>query len=213
MLSERLLSAGFEPTIAEDGHKALRIGRSSVDVVVVDAALGFVGGYDVVRTLREERVRKPIVLMSTCDDEIDRILAYEIGADDYVVKPFSPRELVARLRALIRRSNMPWEGATRRLRFGRLEVDESAREVRVDGQIVALKPREFGLLLALAQHPGIALSRISLLERVWGFDFSGDERTVDVHVRRVRLKVEELHGFPRCVHTVHGFGYKFAPTA
>src|SRR5579864_5217180 len=93
-LSERLLSAGFEPTIAEDGNKALRIGRSSVDVVIVDAALGFVGGYDVVRTLREERVRKPIVLLSTCDDEIDRILAYEIGADDYVVKPFSSRELV-----------------------------------------------------------------------------------------------------------------------
>jgi DNA-binding response OmpR family regulator len=210
-ITAQLSVAGFRTIGARDGAAALRIGRSGVDVAIVDTGVPVVDGFDVVRTLRGEGFRKPVVVLSAHSDEIERIVAYEIGADDYVARPFSLRELLARLRAIVRRSNIPHDPPPERLRYGRLEVDEPAREARVDGRCVPLKPREFSLLLELAQAPGIAFSRMSLLERVWGFDFSGDERTVDVHVRRLRLKVEEQHGLPRCVQTVHGFGYKFAP--
>ncbi|MBV9270372.1 MAG: response regulator transcription factor [Candidatus Eremiobacteraeota bacterium] len=111
---------------------------------------------------------------------------------------------------MARRVGQTYDAGPTILKFGRLEIDEAAREARVDGADVRLKPREFALLLELAQHPGVALSRGTLLEKVWGFDFEGDERTVDVHVRRVRLKIEEQYGHPRILQTIHGFGYKFA---
>jgi DNA-binding response OmpR family regulator len=213
LLVRELTAVGYETIAVADGVGALRAARSGVDVAVIDAAMPAIDGLDIVRTLRCEGYRKPIAMLSGRSDDVERIVAYEVGVDDYVHKPFSPRELVARVRAIVRRSNIPHEGRPERLSFGRLEVDEPAREVRVDGAPVALKPREFGLFLALARHPGIAFSRGSLLERVWGFDFDGDERTVDVHMRRLRLKIEEHHGIPRCLLTVHGFGYKFTPTA
>jgi DNA-binding response OmpR family regulator len=211
LVAEHLSRAGYDAIAASDGAAALRIGRSGVDVAIVDEAVGGIDGLDVVRTLRGEGFRRPIVMLSERSDEIERIVAYELGVDDYLSKPFSPRELVARLRAVVRRSNIVHDAGPKRLQYGRIEVDEPAREVRVDGRTVPLKPREFRLFLALAQHPGIAFSRVSLLERVWGYDFDGDERTVDVHVRRLRLKIEEQHGAGRCLFTVHGFGYKFAP--
>jgi two-component system response regulator ResD len=148
-------------------------------------------------------------MLTARSEEIDRVVGFEIGADDYVIKPFSPREVVARVRAILRRTGAAFEGAPRVLRFGRLEIDEAAREARVDGVDVDLKPREFSLLLELAANPGIALSRSALLEKVWGYDFQGEERTVDVHVRRVRAKVEEGCGLEPIIATVHGFGYKF----
>src|SRR5579872_148654 len=123
-------------------------------------------------------------------------------------KPFSPREVVARLKAVLRRAGKPYDSSPSVLTFGRLEIDEAAREVRLDGTDVKLKPREFALLLALASNPGVALSRRTLVEMVWGFDFEGDERTVDVHVRRVRSKIENNCDRPAIVQTVHGFGYK-----
>jgi DNA-binding response OmpR family regulator len=124
-------------------------------------------------------------------------------------KPFSPREVIARVRAVLRRSGRTIDAAPASLQFGRLEIDEAAREARVDGNDVKLKPREFALLLELAANAGVALSRERLLERVWGFDFEGDERTVDVHVRRLRAKIEEGAGLPTIVQTIHGYGYKF----
>jgi len=213
IVAEHLVGTGYDAIGAQDGATALRIGRSGVDIAILDDALRGIDGLEVVRTLRGEGFHRPILMLSKRTDEVERIVAYELGVDDYVAKPFSTRELVARLRAIVRRSNIPHVAGPVTLSFGRLEVDEPAREVRVDGRPVALKPREFGLLLALARHPGVAFSRPSLLERVWGFDFDGDERTVDVHVRRLRLRIEEQHSFPRCVHTVHGFGYKFALSA
>ena len=168
-----------------------------------------VDGFDVIRTLRREGRDLPILVLTARADEIDRVVGLEIGADDYVTKPFSPREVIARVRAIARRAGMPLQTAPAVLLFDRLEIDEPAREVRIDGIALELKPREFALLLELASNPGIALSRATLLERVWGFDFSGDERTVDVHVRRLRLKMEDRKLEPPIV-TVHGFGYKFA---
>jgi DNA-binding response OmpR family regulator len=169
------------------------------------------GGLDVMRILRREGNIVPILLLSAVADEIERVVGFEIGADDYIRMPTSPRELLARVRAVARRAGLTHDARPALLRFGRLEVDEAAREVRVNGRDVGLKPREFALLLMLARSPGIAFSRSALLERVWGFDFDGDERTVDVHVRRLRVKVEERPQLPTFLRTVHGYGYKFAP--
>jgi len=148
-------------------------------------------------------------MLTARTDEVDRIVGLELGADDYICKPFSPREVIARVKTIARRIGRAYDGHPAILSFGRLEIDEAARDVRVDGASVRLKPREFSLLLELATNAGIALSRQVLLEKVWGFDFEGDERTVDVHVRRVRLKLEEQRRLPGVLQTVHGFGYKF----
>jgi two-component system, OmpR family, alkaline phosphatase synthesis response regulator PhoP len=192
-----------------DGHAALRRARGAADLLVLDIGLPGVGGYDVMRTLRREERNLPIVVLTARSDEIDRVLGFELGADDYISKPFSVREVVARIKSILRRSGraVPQPGPV--LNFGRLEIDARAREARVDGIDVKLKPREFALLMELAGNAGIALSRDWLLQRVWGFDFGGDERTIDVHVHRLRAKIEEPWQLPPLLRTVHGFGYKF----
>ncbi len=210
LVVHHLRREGFRCEEAPDGPAALRWARAGADLLVLDLGLPVVDGFEVVRTLRREGHELPILVLSARADEVDRVVGLEMGADDYVTKPFSPREIVARVKALGRRA-----GAARRtsplvLRFDRLEIDEAAREARIDGADVGLKPREFALLLELAANAGVALSRTALLERVWGFDFEGDERTVDVHVRRLRSKLEERARLTPLLHTVHGFGYKFA---
>ena len=210
LLVHHLERDGFVPVEAGDGLAALRACRDGVDLALLDVGLPGIDGFDIARTLRREGFATPLVMITARADEVDRVVGFELGADDYVVKPFSPREVVARVRAILRRSGMRHEPGPQLLRFGRLEIDEGAREARIDGRDVGLKPREYALLLALVASPGIALSRDTLLERVWGYDFDGDERTVDVHVRRLRMKLEEQHRLDSCLHTVHGFGYKFA---
>lgn len=211
LLGHHLERDGFRCEFANDGATALRTARRGVEVLVLDVGLPGIDGFEILRVLRREGRTLPILMLTARTEEIDRVLGLESGADDYVPKPFSPREVVARVRALARRSGIELARTPAVLAFGRLEIDEAAREVRIDGIDAGLKPREFALLLELARHPGIALSRSTLLERVWGFDFDGDERTVDVHVRRLRIKVEEVASMPALLHTVHGFGYKFAP--
>jgi len=211
LLVHHLQRERFDVVPASDGNAALRLARTSADAVILDIGLPAIDGFDVLRALRRERRDLPVLLLTARTDEIDRIIGFELGADDYICKPFSPREVVARLKAILRRSGQVYDEPPIILTFGRLEIDEAAREVRVDGSAIQLKPREFGLLLALARNHGVALSRQTLLEKVWGYDFDGDERTVDVHVRRVRCKIEERPGVPQMLHTVHGFGYKFAP--
>ncbi len=211
LLVHHLTRDGFLALEAPDGPSALRTLRDGVDIVLLDIALPGVDGFEILRTLRREGFETPVVVLTARVEELDRIVGFELGADDYVVKPFSPREVVARIRAVLRRSGLKHEAGPRALTFGRLEVHEGAREARVDGVDAGLKPREFALLLALVSNPGIALSRDTLLERVWGYDFEGDERTVDVHVRRIRKRLEEERGLGNVLHTVHGFGYKFSP--
>ena len=212
LLTHHLQREGFDVLAVSDGNTALRAARDRADVIILDIGLPGVDGFDVARTLRREHREIPIVMLTARTDEIDRIVGFELGADDYVTKPFSPREVVARVKAIVRRAGQPYDAQPHVLAFGRLEIDEAAREARVDGTDVKLKPREFALLLALASNPGVALSRRTLLEKVWGFDFDGDERTVDVHVRRVRYKIEEQWNLPPMLQTIHGFGYKFART-
>jgi DNA-binding response OmpR family regulator len=211
LLVHHFVRDGFVAVEACDGPSALRSLRDGVDIVLLDVALPGIDGFDILRTLRREGRQTPVVMLTARVEELDRIVGFELGADDYVVKPFSAREVVARVRAVLRRSGLKHEAAPRSLTFGRLEVHEGAREARVDGKDVGLKPREFALLLALVSNEGIAMSRDTLLERVWGFDYDGDERTVDVHVRRIRKRLEEEQGLGCVLQTVHGFGYKFAP--
>lgn len=210
LVAHNLQREGFEVIAVSDGNAALRGARDLADVLVLDVGLPAVDGLDVARTLRREKRDIPIIMLTARADEIDRIVGFELGADDYICKPFSPREVVARVKAVMRRTGQVYDQRPTVMNFGRLEIDEAAREVRIDGEDIRLKPREFSLLLTLATNPGVALSRRMLLERVWGFDFDGDERTVDVHIRRVRYKIEEERDLPPMLQTVHGFGYKFS---
>jgi two-component system alkaline phosphatase synthesis response regulator PhoP len=209
LLGHHFARAGYSVVGVSDGMAALRAARNAADVLILDVGIPVLDGFDVARTLRREGLNLPILILTARTDEVDRVVGLELGADDYVVKPFSPFEVVARVKAILRRANQGFETAPALLEFGRLQIDERAREARVDGCDADLKPREFSLLLELAMHPGVALSRKQLLDRVWGFDFVGDERTVDVHVRRLRAKIEERWDVPPLVATVHGYGYKF----
>ena len=195
---------GYRVYQAADGRTGLdRIRDHDPDLVVLDVGLpGDLDGLDICRRLRAES-DIPILMLTARDTEIDRVLGLELGADDYVTKPFSPRELVARVRAILRRAHGPTE--TRAiLAAGDVEVDTGRREVRVDGEPVALAAREFDLLRHFAANCGLALSRQQLLDGVWGHDWVGDERTVDVHVRQLRKKL----GDALPLTTVWGVGYR-----
>lgn len=209
LLGHHFEREGFAVVGVSDGHAALRRARGAADLLLLDVGLPGVCGYDVVRTLRREERTVPIVILTARAEEIDRVLGFELGADDYICKPFSPREVVARAKSVLRRSGGAVPRSKPVLSFGRLEIDARAREARVDGVDVKLKPREFALLMELASNAGVALSRDWLLQRVWGFDFAGDERTIDVHVHRLRAKIEDPWQLPSLLRTVHGFGYKF----
>jgi DNA-binding response OmpR family regulator len=209
-LRYNLEKQGYLVTAAGDGRSAVALAASEEpDLVILDIMLPLLDGIEACKEIRKTS-SVPIIMLTAKDQEFDKVLALELGADDYVTKPFSPREVVARIRALARRGGMSDALAPVLLRYDRLEIDEAAREVRVDGRDLAFKPREFALLLQLASNPGVAFSRANLLEAVWGYDFAGDERTVDVHVRRLRAKLEDEAAMPRVVQTIHGFGYKFA---
>jgi two-component system, OmpR family, alkaline phosphatase synthesis response regulator PhoP len=209
LLSHHLEREGFQVVAAADGHSALRRAREIADLLVLDVGLPGIDGFDVARAIRREKIAVPIVMLTARTDEIDRVVGFELGADDYVTKPFSPREVVARVKAVLRRTTAPLPEAGATLQFGRLEIDDRAREARVDGVAVKLTPREFALLRELASNPGVAFSRTKLLQKVWGFDYAGDERTVDVHIRRLRAAIEEPWKLGGTLLTVHGYGYKF----
>ena len=208
LLLHHLDREGFRVVAVGDGLAALRAARAGATFAILDVGLPGMDGFDVARTLRRDGKDLPIMMLTARTDEIDRVVGFELGADDYVTKPFSPHEVVARIKAILRRMNRGAGEPSAHLVFKRVEIIEAAREVRVDGIPVRLKPREFALLLELGRNPGVALSRERLLERVWGYGFIGDPRTVDVHVHRLRLKIEDAFGVPPLVTTIHGFGYK-----
>jgi DNA-binding response OmpR family regulator len=211
VLVHHLARDGFVPVEASDGPTALRIARDGVDLIMLDIGLPGVNGFEITRTLRREGCETPVIILTARAGEIDRVVGLELGADDYIAKPFSAREVVARVRAVLRRPRSGHDPGPRVLRFGRLEIHEAAREARIDGIDIELKPREYQLLHALAENAGIAMSREALLRQVWGYDFDGDDRTVDVHVRRLRQKLVEVHGLAGCFQTLRGYGYKFSP--
>ncbi len=211
LVVHHLTRDGFVTVEASDGASTLRHARERADLIILDIGLPGVDGLDITRALRREGRTTPLVMLTSRTDEVDRVVGLELGADDYVTKPFSPRELVARIRAVLRRTGVKHDPGPHVLRFGRMEIHDAGREVRVDGIDVGLKPREFALLRVFADNVGVAMAREALLEKVWGYDYEGDERTVDVHVRRLRVRLEDHYGLPPSFHTIHGHGYKFLP--
>jgi DNA-binding response OmpR family regulator len=211
-LRYNLERAGYRCLVAADGGRALELARQERPaLVLLDVMLPGMDGIEVCRRLRAEST-VPIIMLTAKVEEIDRVVGLEVGADDYVTKPFGMRELVARVRAALRRAQMqPDEEATANqpARFGVITVDPARREVRRDGVPVPLKPKEFDLLWHFVRNPGRVFTRDQLLERVWGYDFAGSNRTVDVHVRWLREKIEEEPARPRYLRTSRGAGYLF----
>ena len=208
---------GYEVLTAEDGMAGLDLARErKPDAVVLDVMLPRMSGLDVCRILRAE-TPVPILLLTARDSEADRVQGLELGADDYLTKPFSMRELRARVASLIRRDALSRAAGPRTapvvertsLRVGALEVDETTHEARLNGAVMPLRPREFALLVYFMRHPGQALSRGQILEEVWGITFMGETRTVDVHVRWLREKIEEDPANPKMIQTVRSIGYRF----
>ena len=211
-----LTAEGFSVLWARTGNEALALTRNEAPhLIVLDIRLPDISGFDVCRTLRSEGKRQPILMLTARDEEVDKILGLELGADDYLVKPYSLRELVSRIRALLRRTYgdlamPPADG--RRLVFGAVEVDLERMLVTRRGQITELTPIEFRLLRHLVSQPARPASREQLIEAIWGYDSDlGNDRTVDVHMRHLRQKLEDDPSDPRWLVTVRGVGYKFEP--
>ena len=220
-LTYNLERQGYDVTTAPDGRAALKVTREEKpDLIVLDVMLPGLDGFEVCRILRKE-MSAPILMLTARDEEVDKVVGLEVGADDYLTKPFSMRELLARVKAQLRRVRLVREevaaAADRRptvetdepLRFGSLEIDIARREVRLDGEPVRLRPKEFELLVFLARNQGIALSRDLILDRVWGWEHDGSSRTVDVHIRWLREKIEPEPSNAQRIITVRGIGYRF----
>jgi DNA-binding response OmpR family regulator len=208
---------GYAAIAAHDGQEALQVARrEKPDAIILDVMLPKLDGFDVCRTLRQE-TPVPILMLTAREDEIDKVLGLEIGADDYLTKPFSMRELLARVKALLRRGEMLQGARDERavvetappIEVGPLRIDPGQHRATWRQRPLDLKPKEFDLLLFLARNQGAALSRDILLERVWGYDYPIDTRTVDVHVRWLREKLEEDPSRPVHLQTVRGLGYRF----
>jgi DNA-binding response OmpR family regulator len=210
-LVEALEAEGFRVVAAADGREALARFRSErPDLVLLDLMLPELSGIEVCRIIRAES-GVPIVMLTAKDSELDKVVGLELGADDYVTKPFSLRELSARIRALFRRSEqaVAVEAPPAVVDLGRVQVDLAGHRLLRDGQTLPIKPKAFELLAFLLRHPGQVFTRDQLLERVWGYDYAGETRTVDVHVHWLRGQVEEDPSAPRFIHTVRGVGYVF----
>jgi DNA-binding response OmpR family regulator len=204
---------GFDVTTAADGEQALTVARSwSPDLILLDLMLPGIDGLEVCRTLQKE-TDVSIIMLTARGEETDRVVGLEVGADDYIVKPFSLRELVARIKAVLRRANREAgvAGAGDALRYNGLQINPRTRVVDANGKQPALSAKEFDLLYFLASHPGQVFTREQLMNDVWDYTFAGDSSTVTVHIRRVREKIETDPMRPRFVKTVWGVGYKFEP--
>ncbi len=213
LVAFNLQKDGFKTLTASDGQKAWEIiQQEKPDLIVLDVMLPEMDGFTLCRLLRQEKITTPILMLTARDEEIDKVLGLELGADDYLTKPFSPRELVARVKAILRRTNeqKPVEDGGK-LTFGDLVIYPERYEVQQNGRNVELTPRQFELLLLLCRNTGIVMSREYILERIWGYDYYGDNRVVDVHIRHLREKIETDPASPNYIKTVRGVGYKFQP--
>lgn len=210
LLKFNLEQSGFEVLTAENGNDALDIATTEdLQLIVLDLMLPGMDGMDVCKTLRQEKINTPILMLTAKDDEFDKILGLELGADDYMTKPFSPREVVARVKAILRRTNLvAAEVKEEVIRIGELEIHPDKYMVMFKGEQLVLTPKEFELLLYLANHRGKVLSRDQLLNGVWDFHYDGDTRIVDVHISHLREKIEADTKQPVYIRTIRGFGYK-----
>jgi DNA-binding response OmpR family regulator len=213
-LAFNLSREGYELLSAGDGETALGIARAqALDLILLDVMLPGMSGIELLRTLRREGRDTPVVILSAKGDEIDRVVGLKVGADDYIAKPFSRPELLARIEAVLRRDRrgpVEPEAVPDTIRIGNIEIDRGRRELRIRGAPVHVTTKEFELLAYLADHPGRIFTRDQLLTRIWGYDYVGDGRTVDVHVSWLRSKLRSADGH-NYFRTVRGIGYAFAP--
>ncbi len=197
---------GYETAEAENGMEAVELCRKEdFDIIIMDIMMPRLDGYSAVKEIRKIK-QIPVIMLSARGEEYDKLFGFEIGVDDYVVKPFSPKELLARIKAVLKRGGIGDETKIEKIRFEGLEINITGREVTIDGQAAQLTPKEYDLLFYLVRNKGIALSREKLLEEVWGYDFYGDDRTVDTHIKMLRSSLGEYRKF---IVTLRGMGYKF----
>ncbi len=200
---------GFQVVVAYDGEEALNFfANEEADLVVLDLMLPKIDGFEVCRAIRRQ-FDIPIIMLTARDEDIDKILGLELGADDYITKPFNTRELLARIKAILRRAVPQTELGKKTIRIGSMKIDLIKHRVTVKDRDIMLTSREYALLSFLASNPGKVFSREQLLEQVWGYGYGGDARTVDVHIRHLREKIEENPAEPDFILTVWGTGYKF----
>ena len=208
-LKYNLEREGYQVITASDGDVGLTLARSDrPDLIILDLMLPAIDGFEVCRLLRRE-MTVPILMLTAKADEVDKVVGLELGADDYVTKPFSMRELLARVRALLRRAETAPAVEMELLAVGDLQVDLRRREASRQGRVLTLKPKEYELLLFLLRNRGRAFTREQLLDQIWGYEFAGDTRTVDVHVRWLRQKIEDEPAKPTRLITIRGVGYRF----
>ena len=218
LLSYNLKQAGYEVVTATDGAAALSLGlEQSFTCILLDLMLPKLDGMEVTKRLRQEKVRTPIIIVTAKSDEFDKVFGLELGADDYITKPFSPREVLARIKAVIRRA-VPTEPAPTSsaapvnravTSVGNLQIDQNKYRVTRNGQNISLTPKEFELLVYFIEREGRVLSRDAILNHVWGYDYASETRIVDIHISHLREKIEIDPKKPRLIRTVRGFGYEF----
>lgn len=211
LMKFNLEKAGYEVITAEDGRQGLDLSLTEKpDLIVLDLMLPGMDGMDVCKTLRQEKVDTPILMLTAKDEEFDKILGLELGADDYMTKPFSPREVVARVKAILRRTQVQQapDDALSVIKLGALEIHPDTYDVYARGEQLVLTPKEYELLLYLSNHKNKVLSRDQLLNGVWDFHYDGDTRIVDVHISHLREKIEADPKRPAYIRTIRGFGYK-----
>ncbi|MEO2074708.1 MAG: response regulator transcription factor [Bacillus sp. (in: firmicutes)] len=216
LLQYNLEQAGFEVLTAMDGQAGKELAETeSPDIIVLDLMLPILDGMEVCKQLRQKNIMTPILMLTAKDDELDKIIGLELGADDYMVKPFSPREVIARVKAILRRTQVQTEAAEQveknideQIEIGKLKIYPEKYEAYVDEELLELTLKEFELLLYLAQNKGRVLSRDQLLSAVWNYEFAGDTRIVDVHISHLREKIEVETKKPVYIKTLRGLGYK-----
>lgn len=209
LLTYNMEQAGYETDYAYDGLEAIKKAREShFDLIVLDLMLPEMDGIEVCKYLRENRIDTPILMLTAKDDEMDKIIGLELGADDYLTKPFSPKEVVARTKAIIRRAGKSRTSSYVSMKIGDLIIFPERYEAEINGNIITFTRKEFELLHYLANHLGNILSRDQLLSAVWNYDFAGDTRIVDVHVSHLREKIESDSKHPSYIKTIRGLGYK-----
>ena len=223
LLAFNLEKDGYEVTTATDGAEGYRLAISNpFDFIILDLMPPSMDGMDICKRLRQEKFDTPIMILTAKDDELEKIIGLELGADDYMTKPFSPREVLARMKAILRRTNKavpaepvataqpePTEDETEKIEVGEITIFPQLYEVHVAGELIEVTPKEFELLLYMAKRANRILSREQLLNAIWNFDYAGETRIVDVHISHLREKIEKDTKNPQYIRTVRGFGYKF----
>ena len=210
LLEFTLEQANYETVLADDGEEAIeKVLDEQPDLIILDLMLPKIDGIEVCRMLRKQDIETPIIMLTAKGEEMDKIIGLEMGADDYMTKPFSPREVAARVRAVLRRTGERNKTKEKKLVAGQLTVYPERMEVYLDEKLLEFTPKEFELLVYFMTHPNRVFSRDQLLQAVWNYDFAGDTRIVDVHVSHLRDKIEENTRKPRYIKTMRGVGYKF----